>query len=148
MIGTRMEERFPKKLKTPPVKPISRAGASDDTITQAIEEKPFPNDEIVRNITTNAGRSTKFAPMIAVESSRPKMMGIFLAVDAEQPRFIKKSESRPEHRMPKKAARNGSDAGRESINFPLMKSMCRYFTRYVGNHVRKNHMVDVTAYWP
>src|SRR3954471_24194502 len=99
MIGTRMDGRFPKKLKTPPVRPSSRFGASDETITHAMEEQPFPNEAMVRNITTSAGLSTKFAPTMLVERSRPKMMGVFLAAEAEKPRFIKKSERRPEHRI-------------------------------------------------
>src|SRR6185503_8988149 len=148
MIGTRIEGRFPKKLNTPPVRPINRLGASEETITQLIDENPFPKEEMVRNITTSAGRCTKLAPTMLVESSRPEMMGIFRAAEADKPCLIRKSERRPEHRMPKNAARNGSDAGRESKNFPLMKSMWRYFTRYVGNQVRKNHIVEVTANWP
>src|SRR5262249_1565584 len=140
MMGTRMEGRFPKKLNTPPVRPSRRFGAREETMTHAMDEKPFPNEEIVRNVITAVWLFTKFAPTMLVDSNRPKMMGVFLAVDAEKPCFISKSESKPEQRIPKNAARNGNDAGSESMNFPPMKSMCRYFTRYVGNHVRKNHM--------
>jgi hypothetical protein len=32
----------PTKLNTPPVKPINRVGASDDTIDQVMEAKPLP----------------------------------------------------------------------------------------------------------
>lgn len=63
------------KLKIPPAIPISLFGASNETNTQGIEAKPSPKKAIHMNKITRLVLSTKFAPMIEVESNNPDITG-------------------------------------------------------------------------
>ncbi len=124
-IGVVIAARLPMKLNTPPVSPNSRAGARVETSDQVIDARPLPKNATARNAITSGVESTKLAPMIAVEISRPLMIGNLRANPTEVPRRISQSENSPEHNTPTKAARKGSEASRPD----LMKSMPRYFTR-------------------
>jgi hypothetical protein len=76
-----------------------------------------------------------------VDKSKPTIMGVFRAIPRETPFFTKKSERKPDNKTPTKAAKNGAEAK----NPDFKKSNPRYSTRYVGNHVKKNHNVEFTA---
>src|SRR5215217_5701995 len=143
-IGTVIPDRLPKKLNTPPVRPISRWGAMADTNDQVIDARPLPKKASARNPTIAAGSLTKFAPTMLVESRRPTTIGTLRAVPSEAPRRTIRSDKTPELSTPTNAARNGSDAR----NPAFTKLMPRACTRYVGNQVRKNQSVEVSANWP
>ncbi|KWV88231.1 hypothetical protein PFLmoz3_01126 [Pseudomonas fluorescens] len=72
------------------------------------------------------------------------MIGNLRAKPTDAPRRISQSENTPEHSTPTNAARNGKEASKPD----WIKSMPRYFTRYVGNQVRKNHSVEFRQNWP
>ncbi|MCY1187612.1 hypothetical protein D9M73_286110 [compost metagenome] len=74
-IGVAIADRLPMKLNTPPVSPSKRAGAKVDTSDQVIEARPLPKNANARKAITNGVDSTKLAPMIEVEISRPLMIG-------------------------------------------------------------------------
>src|SRR3990167_5850827 len=117
-IGVVIADRLPMKLNTPPVNPSNRAGASVDTRDQGTEASPLPKNANARKAITSGVDSTKLAPMIDVEISKPPMIGNLRAKPTVYPRRIRKSEKNPEQSTPTKAARNGSDANRPD----LMKS--------------------------
>ncbi len=58
---------------------------------------------------TNSGRSTKLAPMMLEDSSRPKMMGALRAVLSDRPLLKMRSDRKPDSWVPIKAAMNGSE---------------------------------------
>src|SRR5215208_7696372 len=82
--------------------------------------------------------------MMLVESSSPATIGTLRAVPSVAPRRTIASESTPEQSTPTNAARKGSDAR----NPAFTKLIPRACTRYVGNQVRKNQSVDVSANCP
>src|SRR5215207_4186073 len=82
--------------------------------------------------------------MMLVESRRPATIGILRAVPSEAPRRTIASDRTPEQSTPTNAARKGTDAR----NPAFTKLIPRAWTRYVGNQVRKNQSVDVSANWP
>ncbi|MNL52426.1 hypothetical protein D3C87_1756020 [compost metagenome] len=63
------------KLNTPPVSPSKRAGANVETSDQVIDASPLPKNANARKAITNGVDSTKLAPMIEVEISKPLMIG-------------------------------------------------------------------------
>src|SRR5689334_695098 len=79
-----------------------------------------------------------------VESRRPVTIGTFRAAPSDAPRRTIASERRPEQSTPTNAARKGSDARKPAFT----KLIPRSCTRYVGNQVRKNQSVEVSANWP
>ncbi|KAG1167736.1 hypothetical protein G6F35_017638 [Rhizopus arrhizus] len=124
-IGVQIDDRLPTKLKTPPVRPKRRTGASVDTSDHVIDASPLPKKATARKNITHGVESVKLAPIIDVEIKRPRMMGSLRARPTVAPRRIRKSDSTPEHSTPTNAARKGTDARKPD----LMKSMPRYFTR-------------------
>ncbi len=103
--GTRAEAMFPKKLNTPPVRPISRFGASRDTRIHVIEAKPLQKKAKVKKKTTHRCPVTKFAPTTLVDRSMPAMIGALRANEADTPRRTRKSEQTPPASTPATAAR-------------------------------------------
>lgn len=79
-----------------------------------------------------------------IDRINPVIIGVLRATPADTPLLIRKSDRKPDNRTPMNAARNGSEARKPDWR----KSRPLYFTRYVGNHVRKNHKVELTANCP
>src|SRR5436189_905139 len=140
-IGTVIPDRLPKKLNTPPVSPSSRSGAIADTSDQVIDASPLPKNARAREPTIIAGSFTKYAPTMLVDSRSLVTMGTLRAVPSDAPLRTIASDRSPELSTPTNAARKGSEAK----NPAFTKLIPRACTRYVGNQVRKNHSVEVSA---
>src|ERR1700722_18450086 len=110
IIGAVIPARPPTPLNTPLVSPISRSGAVADTSDQRIEASPFAKNASDRNRMISAGWSTKFAPMMVVDSASPPMIGVLRAKLRLKPRRYNQSDSAPEQSTPAKAPTNGSEA--------------------------------------
>src|SRR3984885_14562429 len=110
IIGAVIPARPPTPLNMPLVSPISRSGAVADTSDQWIEASPLAKNASERNRMISAGRSTKFAPMMLVDSASPPMIGVLRAKPRLKPRRYSQSDNAPEHSTPANAPRNGSDA--------------------------------------
>src|SRR5579871_3628867 len=110
MIGAEMPASPPTPLNTPLVSPINRSGAVAETSDQWIDASPFAKNANERNRMIRAGRSTKFAPMMLVDSARPPMIGVLRAKPRLKPRRYSQSDNIPEQSTPAKAPRKGSEA--------------------------------------
>src|SRR5690606_41689865 len=74
-MGVQIDDKLPTKLNTPPVRPSRRTGARVDTSEQVMDARPLPKNATARKQMTQAVEAVKLAPIIAVELSRPRMMG-------------------------------------------------------------------------
>src|ERR1017187_3565628 len=125
MMGTVMPERFPNRLNTPLVNPMRCFGAMADTNDQLMEAMPFPKKAVAMKTMIHLGACTKLAPMMVVERSSPVTIGALRATPIETPFRSSRSDTRPEHRTPQNAARNGNDERKPAV----LKLTPRYFTR-------------------
>src|SRR5579863_5722616 len=107
--GVVMPDRLEIKLKVPPVNPIRGLGATWEISDQPIEAMPLAKKASAMKAITNSGESTKLAPMMQEDRSRPKMMGALRAVPSELPLRKSRSDRKPESCVPKKAAIKGSE---------------------------------------
>src|SRR6516162_1842607 len=107
--GVAIPDRLEMKLNVPPVSPIRDLGATWEISDQPIEAMPLPKKASAMKAITSSGDSTKLAPMIHDERSRPKMIGVLRAVPSERPLRKMRSDRNPEICVPKKAAMKGSE---------------------------------------
>src|SRR5215471_21727853 len=107
--GVAMPDRLEMKLKVPPVSPIRGLGATWEISDQPIDAMPLAKKASAMKAITSSGESTKFAPMMQDERSRPKMMGVLRAVPSDRPLRRMRSDRNPEICVPKKAAMKGSE---------------------------------------
>src|ERR1700761_8320394 len=107
--GVAMPDRLEMKLKVPPVSPISGLGAIWEISDQPMDAMPLPKKARHMKAITYSGRSTKFAPMMLEDKSRPKMMGVLRAAPNVRPLRKIRSDRKPESWVPMKAAMKGSE---------------------------------------
>src|SRR5579863_8283988 len=107
--GVVMPDRLEMKLKVPPVRPIRGLGATWEISDQPIDAMPLAKKASAMKAITSSGESTKLAPMMHEERSRPKMMGALRAVPSERPLLRMRSDKKPESWVPKKAAMKGRE---------------------------------------
>src|ERR1700733_7590332 len=110
MMGAVMPASPPTPLNMPLVRPISRSGAVAETSDQWIDASPLAKNASERNRMISAGRSTKFAPMMLVDSASPPMIGVLRAKPRLKPRRYSQSDNIPEQSTPAKAPRKGNEA--------------------------------------
>src|ERR1700748_1359617 len=107
--GVEMPDRLEMKLKVPPVSPIRFLGETEEISDQPMEAMPLPKKATHMKAITISGASTKLAPMMQLDKSRPKMMGDLRAVPRVKPRRRRRSDRKPASCTPRKAAIKGSE---------------------------------------
>ena len=84
-------------------------GATEEINDQPMEAMPLPKKATHMKAITISGASTKLAPTMQLDSSRPKMMGDLRAVPSITPLRSMRSDRKPASCTPKKAAMKGSE---------------------------------------